>query len=162
MKINLFKHSKIIWEAISADFFFRRKVYARREVILSAGSIGSAQLLMLSGVGPEDHLRELGINNLVNLPVGYNLQDHVTFSGNAFILNTSGLCVNDILAASPASAVAYMTGQGPLTIPGGAAGLAFTQTKYAQDLAKGRPDIELVMGAGSLAGDLLGIIRSML
>ncbi|XP_039745039.1 glucose dehydrogenase [FAD, quinone]-like [Pararge aegeria] len=140
----------------------RRKVYARREVILSAGSIGSAQLLMLSGVGPEDHLRELGINNLVNLPVGYNLQDHVTFSGNAFILNTSGLCVNDILAASPASAVAYMTGQGPLTIPGGAAGLAFTQTKYALDLAKGRPDIELVMGAGSLAGDLLGIIRSML
>ncbi|XP_023939067.2 glucose dehydrogenase [FAD, quinone] [Bicyclus anynana] len=140
----------------------RRKVYARREVILSAGSIGSAQLLMLSGVGPKEHLRELGINNLVNLPVGYNLQDHVTFSGNAFIVNASGLCINDITAASPSSAAAYMMGDGPLTIPGGAAGLAFTQTEFARDLAPGRPDIELVMGAGSLAGDLLGIIRSML
>lgn len=66
------------------------------------------------------------------------------------------------MAASPASAASYMMGQGPLTIPGGAAGLAFTRTKYARDLAEGRPDIELVMGAGSLAGDLLGIIRSML
>lgn len=55
-----------------------------------------------------------------------------------------------------------MTGQGPLTVPGGASGLAFTQTKYGKDLAEGRPDIELVMGAGSLAGDLFGIIRSML
>lgn len=51
---------------------------------------------MLSGVGPKEHLRELGINNLVNLPVGHNLQDHVTFSGNAFIVNASGLCVNDV------------------------------------------------------------------
>lgn len=51
---------------------------------------------MLSGVGPKEHLRELGINNLVDLPVGYNLQDHVTFSGNAFIVNASGLCVNDV------------------------------------------------------------------
>ncbi|XP_034840929.1 glucose dehydrogenase [FAD, quinone]-like [Maniola hyperantus] len=140
----------------------RIKVYARREIILSAGSIGSAQLLMLSGVGPKEHLEALGINNLVNLPVGYNLQDHVTFSGNAFIVNTSGLCLNDMIASSPTSAAAYLMGQGPLTTPGGAAGLAFTQTEYAQDLAKGRPDIELVMGAGSLAGDLLGILRSML
>lgn len=55
-----------------------------------------------------------------------------------------------------------MLGQGPLTIPGGAVGLAFTQTKYGRDLVEGRPDMELVMGAGSLAGDLLGILRSML
>nr|XP_026484397.1 glucose dehydrogenase [FAD, quinone]-like [Vanessa tameamea]XP_026484398.1 glucose dehydrogenase [FAD, quinone]-like [Vanessa tameamea]XP_026484399.1 glucose dehydrogenase [FAD, quinone]-like [Vanessa tameamea] len=140
----------------------RKRIFARREVVLAAGTIGSAQLLMLSGIGPEEHLNELGIKTLANLPVGYNLQDHITFSGNAFIVNTTNLCVNDILAASPTSAALYMVGQGPLTIPGGASGLAFTQTKYGQDLGEGRPDMELVMGAGSLAGDLLGIIRSML
>lgn len=51
---------------------------------------------MLSGVGPREHLQELGINTLADLPVGYNLQDHITFSGNAFIVNTTGLCVNDV------------------------------------------------------------------
>ncbi|XP_049887188.1 glucose dehydrogenase [FAD, quinone]-like [Pectinophora gossypiella] len=141
----------------------RIQVRAKREVVLSAGTIGSAQILMLSGVGPEDHLREVGVNPLVNLPVGYNLQDHVTFSGNAFIVNDSRLCVNDAMAASPISATAYLAGRGPLTLPGGATGLAFTRTRYAHDdLASSRPDIELVMGAGSLAGDLLGILRSLL
>ncbi|CAG4924755.1 unnamed protein product [Colias eurytheme] len=140
----------------------RRRVFARKEVILAAGTIGSAQLLMLSGVGPQEHLLDVGINPIIDSPVGYNLQDHVTFSGNAFIVNQTGLCVNDMLAASPTSAAAYMAGRGPLTLPGGAAGLAFTQTQYGSDLAEGRPDIELVMGAGSLAGDFLGIIRSLL
>ncbi|XP_059047439.1 glucose dehydrogenase [FAD, quinone]-like [Achroia grisella] len=141
----------------------RRQVRARREVILAAGTIGSAHLLMLSGVGPEEHLKEFKINSIANLPVGYNLQDHVTFSGNAFMVNETRLCVNDMTAASPLSAAAYMAGRGPLTLPGGAAGLAFARTKYAyDDPAETRPDIELVMGAGSLAGDLLGILRSLL
>ena len=51
-------------------------VMATREIILSAGTIGSAQLLMLSGVGPQDHLNSLGIPLITNLPVGNNLHDH--------------------------------------------------------------------------------------
>ena len=48
-----------------------------REVILCAGSIGSPQLLMLSGIGPAEHLRDAGIEPRVDLPgVGENLQDH--------------------------------------------------------------------------------------
>ena len=50
---------------------------ATREVILTAGAIGSAQLLMLSGVGPAEHLSELGIEVELDLPgVGANLHDH--------------------------------------------------------------------------------------
>lgn len=55
-----------------------------------------------------------------------------------------------------------MSGRGPLTLPGGAAGLAFLHTNFSHDRDKSRPDIELVMGAGSLAGDALGILRSLL
>jgi choline dehydrogenase len=55
----------------------RRIVRAGREVILAAGFIGSAQLLMLSGVGHADHLREHGIPVIADLPVGDNLHDHM-------------------------------------------------------------------------------------
>ena len=51
-------------------------VRAQREVVLSAGAIGSPQLLMLSGVGPAGHLREMGIDVRADLPVGEGLQDH--------------------------------------------------------------------------------------
>ena len=51
---------------------------AEREVILCGGAIGSPQLLMLSGIGPADHLRSLGIPVVADLPgVGENLQDHL-------------------------------------------------------------------------------------
>ncbi|MFF3559430.1 GMC family oxidoreductase [Streptomyces sp. NPDC002574] len=47
------------------------------EVVLTAGTMGSAQLLMLSGVGPGEHLRRTGVDVLVDLPgVGANLHDH--------------------------------------------------------------------------------------
>lgn len=56
----------------------RVKVTARREAIASCGVFGSAQLLMLSGIGPAAHLREHGIACHANLPgVGQNLQDHL-------------------------------------------------------------------------------------
>jgi choline dehydrogenase len=59
-----------------------RKVRATREVILAAGTIHSAKLLMLSGVGDAAGLRKLGIAAVANLRgVGKNLQDHVLVSG---------------------------------------------------------------------------------
>ena len=51
---------------------------ANKEVLLCAGAINSPQLLMLSGLGPKEHLAEQGITTLVDLPaVGQNLQDHL-------------------------------------------------------------------------------------
>jgi choline dehydrogenase len=59
-----------------------RTVRAVREVILAAGAIHSARLLMLSGVGDSEQLRKLGIPPVANLRgVGQNLQDHVLVSG---------------------------------------------------------------------------------
>jgi len=54
-----------------------RIAYAQREVVLAAGAIGSPQLLMLSGIGPADQLRQHGLSIHADLPgVGENLQDH--------------------------------------------------------------------------------------
>ncbi len=54
-----------------------RVAAARREVVLCAGAIGSPQLLMLSGIGPTDELRSLGVDAASEVPgVGRNLQDH--------------------------------------------------------------------------------------
>ncbi len=56
----------------------RETVTARREIVLSAGAIGSPQILQLSGVGPGALLAAMGIEPLRDLPgVGENLQDHL-------------------------------------------------------------------------------------
>jgi choline dehydrogenase-like flavoprotein len=57
----------------------RRTLAAAREIVLSGGSINSPHLLMLSGIGPEEHLQAHGIKVVQPLPgVGANLQDHPT------------------------------------------------------------------------------------
>jgi len=58
-------------------------------VILCAGAIGSPQLLMLSGIGPVNHLTKLNIDVVKDAPVGENLMDHPTFFGLTWTINTS-------------------------------------------------------------------------
>lgn len=54
-----------------------RPLRARKEVVVSAGAIDSPKLLMLSGIGPAGHLREMGVEVRVDAPgVGENVQDH--------------------------------------------------------------------------------------
>ena len=54
-----------------------QKIEAAREVILAAGAIGSPKLLMLSGIGPSQHLQDVGVAVVHDLPgVGQNLHDH--------------------------------------------------------------------------------------
>ena len=83
LHISIQSHAtKIIIEdgkAVGVSFVKNNKKHyasCRKEIIVSAGSINSPQLLMLSGIGPRQHLKDLGIPVIADLPVGQNLQDH--------------------------------------------------------------------------------------
>ncbi len=57
------------------------RIFCKREVIICQGAFGTPHLLMLSGIGPADHLTENGIEPVVNLPgVGASLADHIVAS----------------------------------------------------------------------------------
>jgi len=81
---------------LGVEFFQgNEEVYAaaRRETILSAGSIGSPQILQISGIGPGALLQQHGISVVHDLPVGENLQDHLQLRAafkvkNVLTLNT--------------------------------------------------------------------------
>ncbi|MEU7001763.1 GMC family oxidoreductase N-terminal domain-containing protein [Nonomuraea sp. NPDC046570] len=117
------------------------RVRARREVILSAGAIGSPHLLMLSGVGAADELRESGIEVVHDLPaVGKNLQDHL--SSGVFVACPEPITL--VAAESIGNLVRYLvTRTGMLTTNVGEA-VAFVRTSPEEPA----PDIELVFAPG--------------
>lgn len=76
----VFDGKKAVGVEIQAPDGSVRTLHAGREVILSAGAVGSPQLLMLSGIGPAAHLAEHGIDVLADRPgVGANLNEHPDF-----------------------------------------------------------------------------------
>ena len=105
-------------------------VNANKEVILSAGSIGSPQILMLSGIGPADHLRSLGINVIADLPVGDNLQDHVASAGLTFTIDQPYSMLEDRFLNLPTILNYTVYGGTPFSIIGGVEGLAWVRSKY--------------------------------
>ena len=64
-------------------------VGARRGVVLSAGTVGTPKLLMLSGIGVARHLESVGIETKIDLPVGNNLHDHVGTGFDLVTINRS-------------------------------------------------------------------------
>ena len=115
------------------------QVRADREVILSGGSVNSPQLLMLSGIGPADELKRLGISPVIDLPgVGQNLQDHL-FVAVAYA------CTQPISLASAEAklniAKYLLFKKGPLTSNVGEAG-GFVKT----DSSLPAPDLQFHFG----------------
>jgi choline dehydrogenase len=85
-------------------------IRAEREVILSAGAFGSPQLLMLSGIGPADHLAEHGISVVVdNLNVGSHLMDHPFYVLN-YETDASGTLADALTPGSVAQFASRRTG----------------------------------------------------
>lgn len=132
-------------------FSLQNVVYARKEIILSAGSINTPQLLMLSGVGPAEHLQSLGIPVVADLPVGKNLQDHI-YPAVPFKVDRKISLVQRRVVTLP-NLISYLSlGRGPLTALGGVEGLAFIKTKFA-NLTDDWPDFQIHMLTGSLVSD---------
>lgn len=94
------------------------RVYARKEVILSAGAINSPQLLMLSGIGPRDQMYAHNISQLVDLPVGYNLQDHVGLGGLTFVINEPITFTRQRFTSVSVGMEYIVNERGPMTTPG--------------------------------------------
>lgn len=93
-------------------------IRAKKEVILSAGAYNTPQILMLSGIGPREHLNSLGIEVVADLPVGEGLQDH---PGIPLVMATDQQTLFD--AATPEEWENYRrTGRGILASNGVEAG----------------------------------------
>lgn len=130
------------------------KVIARKEVIISAGAINSPHLLMVSGIGPRDHLQEKGIPVIQDLPVGYNLMDHVALGGLTFLLNdTASLVTERILNDANSLNDFFTRHMGPLSIPGGTEALSFHDLQDPTN-PDGHPDLELLFIGGSMTSEM--------
>ena len=119
---------------------------AEREVIVSSGAIGSPKLLMLSGIGPADHLKSVGITPVHDLPgVGSNLQDHLDLF---VIAECSGDFTYDNYAKLHRSAWAglqyLLFRKGPV-----ASSLFETGGFWYADPTAASPDIQFHLGLGS-------------
>ena len=118
-----------------------QRFHADAEVILSAGSLQSPQVLQLSGIGPADHLRSLGIPVLHDAPdVGQNLQDH--YQARTIVRLKDPISLNDQVR-SPLGLASMglqwlLNGRGPLTVGAGQVG-GFAKTSLATE---GRADIQ--------------------
>lgn len=115
-------------------------VKARREVILSAGAYHSPKLLMLSGIGPADHLQQMGVTVLQDSPqVGLNLQDHYILT-MSWRLHDGVYSYNRELSGGRLlwNVLRYLARRdGAMTIPAAQVG-AFVKSDPALD----RPDIQ--------------------
>jgi choline dehydrogenase-like flavoprotein len=122
------------------------QITAEAEVLLSSGAIGSPRLLQLSGIGPADHLRSLGIDVVFDQPqVGENLQDHLDLY---CICEVSGPHTYDRYAKLHMSALAgvqYLVSRtGPV-----ASSLFETGGFWYADPNARSPDIQLHLGLGT-------------
>jgi choline dehydrogenase len=94
--------------------------HATREIIVSGGAYNSPQLLMLSGIGPADELRAIGIDPIHDLPgVGRNLSDHPNILNEYDLAVDDGLTRHLRLDRAALSVIRWLAGKGgPFAYPG--------------------------------------------
>ncbi|XP_063238653.1 glucose dehydrogenase [FAD, quinone]-like [Bacillus rossius redtenbacheri] len=132
-KILIDEESRI---AYGVDFHKNEEpftVRARKEVILCSGSIKSPQILMLSGIGPVEHLAEMGIPLVKDLRVGENLQDHLQFLGPTVMFNRSNPQRLDPVKVLDDTYHFFIHGGGPLSSLDILQFQGFVSTKYANE-----------------------------
>lgn len=151
-KIEIDPKTKRAWGVEFVRQKRKQIIRARREVILSAGAINSPQLLMLSGVGPADHLKAMGIPVLKDLPVGNNLMDHLGFGGLTFLVDKPVAILQNRIQAATATTEYVLNERGPMTVLGGLEGIAFVNTPYANHTIDW-PDIQFHMAPASINSD---------
>lgn len=138
-------------------FSSQQTVYSRHEIIVSAGAIKSPQILMLSGIGPREHLETMGIKVISDLPVGLNLQDHI-YGSISFSINKRTSLMLTQTVTPPNIATYLSSGRGPLTALGGVEGLGFLRSKFVNQ-SDDWPDIQIHLLSGSLNSDAGAIFR---
>ncbi|CAG9837081.1 unnamed protein product [Diabrotica balteata] len=121
-------------------------VRASKEVIISAGTVQTPQLLMLSGIGPKRHLHSLKIPVVQDLEVGSKLKDHPM----AFVINFSTKNYSAPIRPLRDDVVDYLKGVGPLTSQGNSLAVGFYESSYTK--GTGLPDIELIMYVSNSTG----------
>lgn len=149
--------------AAGVEFFkngVRHVALAKREVIMSAGAINTPQLLMLSGIGPAEHLQEHKIPVIRDLKVGHNLQDHVGLGGFTFLIDEPVSFTRQRFQSFPVAMEYIMNERGPLTMQG-VEGVAFINTKYADPSGKW-PDVQYHFSPSSVNSDGGEQIRKIL
>lgn len=131
----------------------KSKVYARKGVILSTGSINTPKILQLSGIGPEKLLKSLGIPVVINLPVGKNLQDHIS-TGFDFLIFNKSMSISALDMINPFHVLQYLiSGKGPWTTPGCEV-IGFLSTKNQLD-----PDLQFMVLPVGLSSDRGSLLR---
>ena len=136
------------------------RVRANKEVIVSGGTINSPQLLMLSGIGPKEHLKEHDIPVIQNLRVGHNLQDHISVGGLTFLVNEEIALVQSKLNNISNILEYVIFGEGPWTTLGNVEGVAFIDTKYA-NASDDFPDIQLLYYSSGQNNDIIRETRGL-
>ncbi|CAL8111194.1 unnamed protein product [Orchesella dallaii] len=130
-----------------------KHAFAKKEIVLTAGTMNTAQILMLSGVGPRRHLRNIGVPLVKDLPVGLNLQDHLSvYLGPFFVNEPIKFSIGDDVINPSTIGRFIIQGKGALTSAGTQA-TGFFASKYAKAAGEGDwPDVQIIV-CGVSAGE---------